>query len=444
MTLRFENNKDQQIIFKFAADLGEQILGSNRDQQYDAKLVQSLSQDMQKRYPAEYAVLQNQTKQTMIDLVQMYQEEFEKMGQHLKKNVAWASVAAGLLLNCYNSNMLKWSELITCLKSKNATQLRFVLAQWIADFGLDVALCQLLPIDTLGHVKNMWDDKTKDNVPIPKQDYNISPTLANKWINGPGSLRDKQYRAQFVKEIVYISFPMFLQLLKQSANSFMHQIQNEPYIISLTVTMLGYTPHKSAEWLVALCKAYIPDFPRPTEIAIDQKELIKYLKDIPKTEGMCQINILFVDDISFSGQQLGTAIQLVHDVLKEFLFVSINLHIIVPIISVIGQEQVQKVIDRYKSDRFHIFLHTAKTVPKFSQDVIDRFDLRKSAASALYSAHKLPDWLSVPNTMIAPLISNCEQYYIDQYGYPKEFNTQNPPCPWPPYKPEVNRYFKKP
>lgn len=400
---------------------------NDETKEVDLPLLESMLHDHKLDDPDDYYEYRSQLISNMNGLNTKYLEEIKKQ--------IWNATATGLLVKADAiRNEGSYADLVAELQEKGLFDSIDTLAQWVTPLQV-VQMCDI-PLNSLGHVKQYWDDVTKDKVPIPTKDYRINPKLSQKWINSAPSEQTRKARQKFAQEIVYISFPDFLQYLQESAAQFVNVINDSYYIISLSVYP-KFEKYKSAEWMVALLKTYTDDFPPPLDILLDGDELSKYVQSLPKSQDLCDLNVLFVDDISFSGQQLVNAINLVKLQLINNPFIVIHVHIIVPVMSQYSYNLIQKMI---KDDsvylRFHIHLYTAKIIPLFSKDVRQAFDLwPESAASPVYSAHKLPDKISVPTKLMAPLIGNCEQVYYNEDGTLKDFDVMKPPCPWPPYKP---------
>lgn len=283
-------------------------------------------------------------------------------------------------------------------------------------------------------VKKYWDDRNLDNTRIPENNYQIDESLAARWIDKASSTLKKKARADFVKQIVYISFADFVTNLKICGDKFITAIKREPYTILLSI-LPYYRPYKSSEWLVALCKLFVPDFPRPTSIVMSPEELWPILA---KGSGEnCTYNLLLLDDISYSGTQVANAItHLASTWKKQNTTNKIVLHIILPVVSEIAQARILKTMSLARTDNFEIYLYLSAIYPSFSNETqaAFRYDLDDSNKSVMYAAHKLPDQVSVPATLFGPLISSCEKYYYTSDGKYAEFDTFEPPCPWPPYK----------
>jgi hypothetical protein len=393
----------------------------------DLKFLDSQVHDAKLEDPEDYYQYRSHLAANMNGLNAKYLEEMKKQ--------IWNATATGLLIKADAiAENKSYADLVAELQEKGLFDSVAKIAHWLDPFEV-ISLCDI-PYNSLGHMEEYWDNITKDKVPIPTKDYGINPKLSEKWIRSATSDEMKKTRRKFINEIIYVSFPDFLGYLQDCAAQFMAVIVDNPYVISLSV-YAKFEKYKSAAWMVSLLKTYTADFPSPTDIILDEPEFAKYVQNLPRSETLCQLNVLFVDDISFSGQQLLNAINLIKAQLLNNAFVDIHVHIIVPIISSYSHDLLQKMI---QSDsvylRFHIHLYTAKIIPIFSKDVREALNLWDTAASStVYSAHKLPDEVSVPTTLMAPLISNCEYAYYNKDGTLKDFDSFKPPCPWPPYKP---------
>lgn len=295
--------------------------------------------------------------------------------------------------------------------------------------------CIKVSDDTLGYLQKFWSSKTLENVPLPTQTYDIDRDLASKWVSQATGEKEKIMRERFLKEIKYISFNEFLERLTETANKFIEKISTRKYVILTSVGHSHYQPYKSAEWILSLCKVYVKDFPSPSEVIPGTTDLDKYIRSLPSS---CRLDILFLDDISYSGEQITKVFNMVRKVASGNPSLRIYLHLLVPIVSEKSFSLMTDHFDKEKVQNLKVYKYISLIQPAFSDDLSIYYKIHprygSSGNSSMYTAHKLADSVSVPAHIIAPLISNCEEYYNEK----TDFDLSEPPCPWPPYKP-LNR-----
>lgn len=274
-------------------------------------------------------------------------------------------------------------------------------------------------------------------VPLPAKEYPLDNQRLRDYIeHGEYSkIKSKRLRRLIVKNTYYISNKELVGYICNSLERFLIEQDNRPYAIVLfNQEHESYDYTKSYGWVLRLClencKAIKKNPPLGLVLCPSDLDKIKPLIHSGKLN-----DLVILDEISYSGNQIRGLVYYIHDKLDEYnIKENVRISAIVGVIS--GTSVFFNKDDPF--NKYEIGLYYSKKIPGYldllsEEDfkVLEEGDIYERLGSPnIYSSHKLPDAYSIFVSEIAPLISGCEDFYSKGKG----FNDLEPPCPQIPYK----------
>jgi len=281
-----------------------------------------------------------------------------------------------------------------------------------------------------------------ENVLVPSIDYSPDTEKIAKYLRGELKesllLKEPTMREKIIDNLHYISFDTLIYNLKKSVSKLLKKLDGRPWIAILYTNCQSeedkegapaYNQFKSNVWIFRLCLKFIPEirhnYPQGVVFcASDWKDnnIFSILNDNIR-------DLVFFDDVSFSGKQMEDTLWLTQKLMKqepEKFHTFVCCHVIVSVTSsesLLVTKRMRNVYIHY-GDIFPCIPFSEKEL-KIYQQLAQMETIHP--LSGIYCQHKLADFVSIPVEEMSLLIKNCSESI-------RNLDTSAPNCPKVPYK----------
>jgi len=247
--------------------------------------------------------------------------------------------------------------------------------------------------------------------------YDINIEQLNTWsqaVARSGSPPEiVQFAATFTQHLLHVSFSKFHLTLNEAANETVARIMKQQPI--KTYLMIDGSFRKSNTWVALLAWQVLSMV--VTDVITDPTQ-------VPEEEWEENIAVIHLDDMSYSGKQMGTTISAVADLLNEtskyyilvpFMgtFAKYTIGNMSPHLQFLSATNIIKNLDEYLSqDGAKSFL----VLRKLKEAPWDKIYGAIGTQNLIYFDHKLADVVSIPSKMFAGLyVLDGEEKVIGVY-----------------------------
>lgn len=232
--------------------------------------------------------------------------------------------------------------------------------------------------------------------PKPRFDNAISQGQAALWIDShPSELQD--LARKIVDNITHVSFRKFKAQLKSCVEDFNNQLLSYPIKEQGYILVVPELCEKSNPWVFSHALRYFNTMP---EDVVRINDLSSYFENYDKDK---QINLLFMDDASYSGTQMKYDVDLANQAANDGNL-SIKVHCLIPFMTKRAHELLSAHNDTFFGN-FEIILAVKHLFDQSEKEILQENNINSSdeitcrhinwpEMTLTYFEHKIADWKS--------------------------------------------------